>query len=422
MKNLSIYLIAEFLNIAEMSSAEEYKNNLLNFDLQSFLNDFNGSDIPKLKKLYPGNYKLLYEQLLTYPKAAKKLPGFTSHFCYLTAKSYEQSSSELLAAYKAALFKGNICIDLTGGLGIDDIAFSGSFNKVISVDNDEALNTLAEINFKKLGVNNITRLTTSAEEFIQSKLLSSDLSAELIYIDADRRVNKDGKRSVTFHGSSPDILKIKDNCFKISGEVLLKLSPLTDITYIRKNLTGIKFIKVISLDNEVKEILVLLNKDYKDAALISAVDISSAAGATMEFIPQALESKNAADNSIEFNYLIEPGNAIIKAGLIDSYAEVNTLHRFFVQSPYLLSFTVPVQPFGRVFRIISYSKFSKSAFKQYLVKQNISKASLASRNFPVKPEELKKLFKLSDGGNDYFFFTTDEAKTKWFFHCKKPGP
>jgi hypothetical protein len=142
--------VNEFLNIAVMNHEEEYKNNLFKFDLQLFLEKYKGSSAVQLKKDFPDTYRLLASQLALYPKAAGKLPVFTSKFCYLTSKSYEQSSSEATADYKASMFKGNTLIDLTGGLGIDDIAFSRSFNRVISVDSDKELNKLAEVNFRKL--------------------------------------------------------------------------------------------------------------------------------------------------------------------------------------------------------------------------------------------------------------------------------
>src|SRR5690349_14056728 len=125
-----------------------YKDKLLNFDLKSFLERYTEKDVFRLKEMYPELFVLLAEQLKLYPKAKEKLPVFTSNYCYFTSKSYEQSSSDALALYKAESFKGRVLLDLTGGLGVDDWAFSRSFEKVISVDNDLELNELVRINFK----------------------------------------------------------------------------------------------------------------------------------------------------------------------------------------------------------------------------------------------------------------------------------
>jgi len=186
-----------------MSSPEEYKNNLLKFDLQSFLKDYAGASSLNLKKAFPDNYKLLAAQLALYPKANTKMPKFTSNYCYLTSKSYEQSSSEALAQYKASLFEGETLLDLSGGLGIDDIAFSTKFKRVVSIDSDSELNLIADVNFCKLGIQNIERITANAEDYINNVI-----SADLVYIDADRRAVQSGKKSVTLHNSSPNILQM----------------------------------------------------------------------------------------------------------------------------------------------------------------------------------------------------------------------
>jgi len=390
----------------------EYKNSLLNFDLQSFLYKYNCYNSIQLKKIFPKLYLILAQQLAVYTKAAKKHPLMTEKFCFFTSKSYEQSSGEVLAEYKASLFKGNKIIDLTGGLGADDIAFSRKFEKVVSIDCDEALNVLVEINFEKLGIFNIKRITSTAEDFLKKENI-----ADLIYIDADRRTEKSGKRAVTLHGSSPDILSIYKKCFNISSFILLKLSPLTDLSYLKKNLENIKFIKVISLFNEVKEILVLLEKDISGIPFISAVDIS-AEGIVNEFRDIALKEKTESDIT-ECNYFIDAGNALVKAGLTAAYAADNSLIQLSKQSSYMLGVKELPKPFGRQFKIIKCGEFKKSDLKNYIKLNNIQKANISCKNFPSKPEELREVFALLDGGDDYFFFTTDDKKRKLFIHCVK---
>ena len=405
-------MFTEITNIAVMSSPEEYKNNLLKFDLQSFLKEYAGFSSLQLKKIFPNNYKLLAAQLTLYPKAVSKLPGFTSNYCYLTSKSYEQASSEVLAGYKASRFSGKILIDLTGGLGIDDIAFSKRFNKVVSVDSDTELNSLAEVNFAKLGIGNIERITSKAEEFIRK-----DISADLIYIDADRRISGTGKKSVTLHNASPDIFKILDRLFKISPLLLLKLSPLVDITYLRKTLRYIKEIRVISFANDVKEILVLLNTNYTGDIQIGAVDISKD-GMIKEYFSGNNGGSLKSSNALQ-KYFFEPSASLIKSGLTGEYGANNDLSYIFVGSLYFTSAVKPKELMGRWFKITAKMAFSGSAFKKYLFETKISHANISCRNFPMKPEEIKKNYRLKDGGDDYFFFTADNKKNKLFFHCRR---
>jgi hypothetical protein len=388
---------------------KEYKDSLLNFDLKSFLERYAEKDIFRLSDLYPGFYTLLAEQLKLYPRAKGKLPVFTLNYCYLTTKSYEQSSSESLAGYKAGMFSGEVLIDLTGGLGIDDIAFSGSFDKVISVDNDAELNELVKINFEKLNINNIERVDADSVEFIKK-----DIKANLIYIDADRRV-KD-KRSVTLEDASPPILQILNRLFEISESILLKLSPLIDITYLTKTLNGIEKIAVISLDNEVKEILVHLKRNCSGEIKIDAVDISKR-GIEKYFGNFGNDAKPGITSVGKYFY--ESANSLIKSGLTNSYAHANDLNTISKNGSYLLSNKLKSDFFGRSFIIIDKIPFSKSGLLRHLKENNITKANISKRNFPLSAAELKKLSKLDDGGEVYLFFTCGTSGKKLVYHCRK---
>lgn len=396
-----------------MSQTEEYKNNLISFDLQSFLERYEGKSAIQVKKDFPALYRILSAQLELYPRAAKKLPEFTNACCYMTRKSYEQSSSEAIAAYRASLFSGNTVLDLAGGLGIDDIALSKSFKNVISVDTDGGLNQLVEVNLARLNIGNITRVTAAAEDFVLK-----ELNADLVYIDADRRSSTSGKRSVTLHDSKPDILRILNRLFEISPAVLLKLSPLVDISYLIRTLKWVKEIRVISLDWETKEITALMERGSTSAPGVLAVDISSN-GIIRQFPPES-GAVSPPESRQSGSFLLEPASCIIKAGLVSGYAESLGVSAPEKNSVLLFSEIKPADFMGRVFSICCRTDFSKSAMKRYLAGNSITKANVTCRNFPVKPEELKKTLGLSDGGDDYFFFTVTQGK-KTFFHCKKAG-
>lgn len=397
-----------------MNSHEEYKNNLLKFDLQSFLTDYRGYNILSLRKKFPGMYKLLAAQLALYDKAKKKLPLMTDNFCYFTTKSYEQASSEALAKYKASLVQGDKLIDLTGGIGSDDIAFSRCFKKIISVDKDSELNMLAEINFSKLGINNILRITASAEEFI-----NGSQKADLIYIDADRKQGSSGKKSVALHDSSPDILKIIERLFEISPEIMLKLSPMADITYLKNNLSYIKEIQVVSLKNDVKEILVMLKNGFPDKLKVSAIELDTDGSKILNQFSEPAVELNEPGFAENGKYFLEASNALIKSGLVNEYAALNELKLITVSSLFMITDKLLSKPFGRFFKLVSSFTFSKSALIKYLSENNIKSANITCRSFQAKPDEILKNFGLKDGGNDYFFFTAGENKKKLVFHCQK---
>lgn len=388
----------------------EYKNTLLKLNLKSLLEEYSGRNSLALKKRFPEHYMLISQQLSIYPKAAKKLPVFTSFGCFLTAKSYEQSSSEPLAEYKARLFGGDVLLDLTGGLGIDDIAFSNSYDSVISIDSDNTLNELVRANLIIMGISNITRINSTAEEFIKIKI-----TASLVYIDADRRAA--GRRSIKLEDSSPPVIIMMKRLFEIAPCVLLKISPLVDLTYLSKTLKNISDIRVISLDGEVKEILVLLKRNHIGLTMRHAVDISALRS------DQFFESSGVSGEFPALNengcYFYEPSASLIKAGLTEEYAIKNGLFMLSKKSVYLTSDKFVKEFFGRSFEVISKMDFGKSAVKSYLKQNNIFKANIAQRDFPVTVDELRKAFRISDGGNDYLFFTAGSNRKKLFYHCKK---
>jgi len=395
-----------------MLKGPEYKNTLLNFDLKSFLEEFSGRNPSAIKKKYPELYLILASQLKLYPKAAKKLPTFAEKHCYLTTKSYEQSSSEALANYKAKLFSGDTLVDLTGGLGVDDYAFSRSFNKVISVDNDSELNELARINFSKLGADNLVRIDSTAEDFLKTAWW-----ADLVYLDADRRTAS--RKAVTLHDSSPPVLDILPEMFQVSKNILLKLSPLIDITYLVKTLPHIRNVRVISSGGEVKEILVHLDKTFSRDVIIHAVDINE--NGNRAYSAQLSENLTPAVNHTG-SYFYEPSASLVKSGLVNHYATSHGLTTVSKNGVFLLSDKIVNDFFGRVFLIKSIIKFSKTALKKYFKDQEILKANISCRNFPVSEAALKKHFTISDGGNEYLFFTTNSAGEKFMYHCCKLNP
>ncbi len=387
----------------------------LNFNLKPFLDSYLGKDIVKvtlsISKQYSFDFTLLAEQLLIYSKAKSKLPTFTNHYCFFTSKSYEQCSSEALANYKASLFNGSLCLDLCGGLGVDDWAFSKKFTQVISLDIDSLLNKLVRKNFEKLGVKNIERLNINANDFIKQ----NEQEFDLIYIDADRRPEAMHKRVVTLTETEPNILTIQNRLLMLSDTVLLKLSPMLDITTVINDLKNVSDVYVISLHNEVKELLVVMKK-VKSKIFIHAVNIGD--GGIQQF-------SNEWNNKVrmEYNdngkYFFEPSLSLIKSALSSSYGIAHHLKMLASNTYYFVGDDDIHNFFGRSFKIINRVEFNKSTIKKYVTENGISKANISKRNFPIEVDELKKIFSIKDGGEEYLFFTQNVLKQKLMFHCRK---
>jgi ubiquinone/menaquinone biosynthesis C-methylase UbiE len=361
---------------------------------------------------FPFDARWLAEQLGVYPKARYKIPSFTRHYCLFTAKSYEQASGESSAFYKSKLFKGKHLLDLTGGLGVDDWAFSKSFESVLSLDPDASLNRIARHNFRLLAANNISRIDARAEDFIKGAG-----HFDLVYLDADRRAG--AGRSIKPAAGSPDFFEIKERLFELSDRILIKCSPLLDIEYCIRNFEHIHHIYVVSVDAEVKELLCLLDKSKKERPLISAVCLKSGSETVREFTGTHPLTKTGMRDAANAQFFFESDAAIIKAGLSAAYAYELGLSILAPHSNYLLGNHVPAAFMGRAFRVIDSFEFNQNRLRKYLTDHKIESANVAARNFPLRPEEISKKFRFKDGGETYLFFSENQEKIKYVFICEK---
>jgi hypothetical protein len=364
-----------------------------------------------LKGISPREKAFLLTQLSVYPKARKKLPSFTAAWCAFTEKSYEQSSSELLAGYKASLVvPGSVMLDLCGGLGVDDWAFGQRFNQVISLDTDRDLNEMVRENFHKLGFSNVVRLDADATEYVEKSQ-----PVDLIYADADRRPL--GKRVPSLDDARPDIPRLQHRLLELSPVVMLKLSPMLDITDLTRRLSAVAAIYVVSQENEVKEVLVLLHRGQAGHPSITAVEVHVTG---VKSFQSTFPSQAVPEFGDDGTWFYEPAAALIKAGLSKAYASENKLKMMGPNANYFTSTVQCEGFFGRTFRIVKRLSYSRGNVKSYLDNAGISIANIAKRNFPMEVSEIRKLFLVEDGGADYLFFTQNRAGGKFMFHCRKP--
>lgn len=398
-----------------MTSTGNYDNLIQEFDLNQFLTQNKHLDAEVYLLRHKGNTNqliwLLAEQLKTYPKAVHKLPDFVKHHCWFTSKSYEQASSESSALFKIKRFTGNKMLDLSGGLGVDDWAFSKTFNEVISLDPDEFLNQLVRHNYKLLGTQNIQRIDTTAEDYLSK---TNDLSFDLVYLDADRR--PDAKRSWLLHLVQPNYLELAPVLTKMTKQILLKVSPMVDITYLKETIQGIKEIWVLGDTKEVKEVLVLIEPNYTGSVQTEAIIMQDQGDLSFvgneEKIPQT-------SNQVTGEYFFEPHPCIIKAGQSKAYANSLGLNQIAAESAFYLGNINPESFMGRAFKVIYAFEFTKSATKDYLKQTQLTQANITRRNFILSVDEIKRLFKIKDGGDNYLFFTTDALGKKMCIHAVK---
>lgn len=382
-------------------------------DLQAFINLNLNKDINELalqKNPFPEfDWKWILNQIQAKKKANKKLPTWfkTDGIIFPSSLSIEQTSSEVLAQYKASLISGTSLIDLTGGFGIDDFYFSKTFQKVIHCEINEELSKIVSHNFKVLGAHNISTISGDSIEYLEN----SNEKFDWIYVDPARR---DSSKSKVFllKDCIPNVVDLQEFLLSKSDHILIKVAPLLDIQSILNELNQVKKIYIIALNNEVKELLIEIEKDFNlDPTLVAVNHLNDETFSNHEF---NLNDDDVASLSNPLTYLYEPFSSYLKTGLYNKLAnqfQVKKLHKHshLYTSEHLLDFP------GRVFKIEHTIPYNKKELKSF---EN-QKWNITTRNFPLKVDEIRKKHKLKEGGEIYAFFTTDLDNNKIVIVCRK---
>lgn len=352
-------------------------------------------------------------QIEGHQKAKYKLPEFFARpdILYPASISLEQCSSSETAHYKAALLQGRDFADLTGGFGIDTFAFAPNFEHCHYVEPQAELCELVRHNAPVLGIDNIHIHQCTMED-----ALPELPTVDCLYLDPSRR-NSHGNRVVTLEECTPDLTHWKDALLhKVRHCLLAKLSPMLDIKRTLQQLPETTAIHVVAVNNECKEVLFLLEPNANShEVIVSAANIKN--GGTDVFLFSTLEEQNAVPTLADElgEYLYEPNAAIMKAGGFKTVATRFNLRKLHPHT-HLYTCNQSVDNFpGRTFRIEQAIPFSKKSAKQLLVKQ----ANIATRNFPLSVEELKKSLKIKDGGDTYIFGATLTGDKKVLLLCSK---
>ncbi len=350
---------------------------------------------------------------------ANKLPSWAENMSILfpVKISLEQCSSEATALYKTGLIAGESLVDLTGGFGVDCSFLSKNFSSVDYVEQNEELCQIAEHNFKTLGLNIRVNNAESVE------FLKSMPAVDCIYIDPARRDVK-GKKTADLSLCSPNLLDIRDILLDKCNTLLIKLSPMFDISSALEVFPECKQVHVVSVKNECKELLLLVEGGFCGETEIVCVDLTPNSsllfpnGHQHVLTPNIIAKKNEGNITIigysaPKSYLYEPNASIMKAGLFKTVAKrynVAKLH----PSTHLYTSEELVENFpGRTFKINKVTRVQKKEIS------DIEKANLSIRNFPGNVAELKKKLKLKDGGATYIFACTLNDNSKVLIICEK---
>ena len=417
----------------------------MNQATQDFIRQHQDDDVRQLAFLgskYPEvDMPFALDQIRGRKMARVKLPRWASleGIIYPPHISMEQCSSESTALYKAELaarllglpassFSEEIeFVDLTGGFGVDFSYIAARLGvKSMYVERQAHLCEAAKENFERLGLKNAIVKNGDGIEVLHSflpkkddaasaddslgitydqsrSLLKTNLGLKIIFIDPARRDDA-GNKVVSLKDCTPDVTVLQEEMLSKTDYVIIKLSPMLDWHRAISELSHVREVHIISVNNECKELLLVLStRNMGENLRIYCInDVQSFVCDELDM--ESSSVKIAPSTLEEMQYLYEPNASLMKAGCFGVLSGRYDA-RMLSKNSHLFVSREPIAAFpGRSFRIIAVSSFNKKELKRHL--SGITKANIATRNFPLSVAELRKRLKLKDGGETYIFATT----------------
>ena len=363
-----------------------------------------------LQKVPEGiNQKFCLQQIEGWQLARRKLPRWAAceGILFPPRLAMEQCSSEATALYKQEIVKRILpeeaqrskMADFTGGFGVDFSFLSVLFGAAVYVEKQEHLCEFARHNLPLLGIPHSEVVCESLTP--DSPLLDKRYS--FLFIDPARR-DENGKKTVFIEDCTPDVTSLQAKLLAAAPVVMVKLSPMLDISAALRSLPQVREIHVVSFRNECKELLLVMYEG--SGRTYFCVNLETAEPPFILTENEAKDAKNAhfIEELPPAGFLFEPNASILKAGLQDALSSRFGLRKLHPHS-HLFYSDAPVSSFpGRCFRLCAWSDFSKRGLKSLL--SGVKSANITLRNFPSTTAALRKRLALNDGGDVYLFATT----------------
>ncbi|MBQ8673451.1 MAG: SAM-dependent methyltransferase [Bacteroides sp.] len=383
---------------------------ILSKETEEFIREHRLQDVRQLA-LQAARYPLVemgaaLTQIAGWQAAREKLPSWAAveGIIYPPRLSMEQCSSEATARYKGRLVTQiapcGTLTDLTGGFGIDCAFLAPNFTQVTYVERQEVLCQAARHNFPLLGLRHIDVRHMDSTDYLQ-EMPENDW----IFIDPARR-DLHGGKTVAITDCEPDVSRLEELLLQKAAHVLVKLSPMLDLSLAISELRHVQEVHVVALNNECKELLLVLGRE---------------GGSAPEEIPFHCINLGQHPSSFRFcrreeqaapcpiatqlgTYLYEPNVTLLKAGAFRSLTNIYKVEKLHANSHlYTSDRLLPEFP-GRCFRITGHSGFGKKELKALTA--GIKRANLTVRNFPMSVADLRKRLKIAEGGDHHLFATT----------------
>ncbi|SHJ89581.1 class I SAM-dependent methyltransferase [Epilithonimonas mollis] len=370
---------------------------LISSDIQYYIGQNINSDLNRLllkKSPFPEvSMQQIVQQIKGKKTAEKKFPFLLKEAIVFPPNlNLEQASSQSTAEYKAQNLSGKSFLDLTCGFGIDAYFMSQNFAEVTLIEQNPELISIVENNWKILD-----RKASFINESLERFLENNQQRFDVIYLDPARR-DLQNKKKFLLEDLSPNLLEIENSLSSISDKIIVKLSPLIDISYLISELKNITEIQIIAVRNEVKELLLIIdNQEKREKNKDVKIRCTNLESGEQEFSFNFNDEKSAkSEFSESLNFLYIPNNSILKAGAFNIISDkfgLKKLHpnsHFYTSEHKIENFT------GRILQIEKIEAKDLNKGEKY---------NIVCKNYPLKPEEIRKKYKLTDGGNQYLIFT-----------------
>lgn len=375
---------------------------LLEDEVQEFIMEYEG-DVSKLA--FAGSpfpnipTQALLEQISSRKQIKEKLPTWynTKGVYYPPKLNLEQTSSEITAKHKAQYVQGKKLADLTGGFGIDCYFFSQKMASITHFEKEAFLSEIAAHNFKQFGIPSIRYKVGDSLALLKEEF-------DTIYVDPGRRT-EDKNKVFLLEDCLPNIPANLEHILNHTKLLLLKTSPMLDISQGLSELKNVHAIHIVAVNNEVKELLWFIHANpVTEEPSIHTFNYTKN---KVENFTTSLRDEGLATYGTPATYLYEPNAAVLKSGAFHAIALQYNLMKLAKNSHLYTSQDLIDFP-GRRFEILEVLPYHK---KDLRVFKN-TKANVSTRNFPESVAQIRKKWKIKDGGEKYLFFTSLQNKER----------
>ena len=387
--------------------------NIFDIDVQNFINEHLDDDLANLLlKGIPFEHVSageVVDQIKSKKKCLKKHPSWSrqENLYFPPTVSVEQSSSEKAAVYKSSLVSGDLLVDLTAGMGMDSFHFAHRVKRVIAFEENTELAEIGNHNFNQFSSLKVD--FEGGDGTIELKKIKEKI--DWIFIDPMRR-DESENRLFRLHDTSPNVVKLLELYLSKSNNVLIKTSPLLDISRGLKELENVHEIHIVGIKNEVKELLWLIRQKPSEEIKIHCINFGTHKTDKLEYNLKD-ESTAQAEYGELGSYLYEPNSTILKAGAFQLLSKTFKIEKL-NKHTHLYTSNEQIDFPGRIFKVLEKMVFNKKNIKK---KYGKSKLNIIKRNYPESVANIRKKTGIKEGGSEYLIFTTDLNEKRIVVHC-----